>query len=91
MVKILKYKKIIIDHDIYIKFFSDGTVSYLTISTDDVINTTYNKTEFPELRRAFKKLSRLKSKKDMSLSTNISKFSSILLVSVLIIMIKKWN
>ena len=39
-ITILKYKKITIDHAIYIKVFSDGTVSFLTVSTDDVINTT---------------------------------------------------
>ena len=34
-VTIIKYKKITIDHAIYIKVFSDGTVSYLAFSTDD--------------------------------------------------------
>ena len=53
MVTIIKYKKSKIDHDIYIKVFTDGTVSYLTVSTDDVLNTTNNKTEFPELIRVF--------------------------------------
>ena len=47
---ILKYKKITIDNTIYIKVLSDGTVSYLTVSTDDVINTTNNETEFPEIK-----------------------------------------
>ena len=36
VVTILEYKKIIIDHAIYIKVFTDDTVSYLTVSTDDV-------------------------------------------------------
>ena len=49
----LKYNKITIDHDIYIKFFSGGTVYYLTVSTDDFINTTNNETEFTELTRVF--------------------------------------
>ena len=53
MVTILKYKKITIDHAIYIKVFSDGTVSYLAVSTDDVLNTYNNETAFPELRRVF--------------------------------------
>ena len=53
MVTIIKYNKITIDHDIYINFFSDGTVSYLIVFTDDVINTTKNKIEFPELTRVF--------------------------------------
>ena len=39
---ILKYKESTIDHAIYIKVFSGGAVSYLTFSTDDVINTTNN-------------------------------------------------
>ena len=51
VVTILKYKKSTIDHAIYIKFFDDGTVSYLTVSTDDVLNTTSNKNTFPELTR----------------------------------------
>ena len=50
VITIIKYKKITIDHAIYIKFFSDGTLSYLTVSTDDVLNNTNNETSFPELR-----------------------------------------
>ena len=42
VVTIIKYNKITIDHAIYIKVFADGTVSYLTDSTDDVLNTTNN-------------------------------------------------
>ena len=53
MVTILKYKKITIDHAIYIKVFSDGTIYYLTVSTDDVLNTTNNEKSFPELPRVF--------------------------------------
>ena len=41
---IIKYKKSTIDHAIYIKFLSDGTVSYLTVSNHDVLNITNNKT-----------------------------------------------
>ena len=54
MVTILEYKKSTIDHDIYIKVFDDSTVSYLTVSTDDVLNTTNNENAFPELSRVFK-------------------------------------
>ena len=54
VVTIIKYKKSIMYHDIYIKVFTDGTVSYLTVSTDDVLNTTNNGTEFPEPTRFFK-------------------------------------
>ena len=49
----LKYNKNTIDHDIYIKVSFGGTVSYLTISNADVINTNNNETEFPELTRFF--------------------------------------
>ena len=38
----IKYKNSTIDHAIYIKVFTDGTVSYLTISTDDILNTINN-------------------------------------------------
>ena len=51
---ILKYKKRKIDCAIYIKVFADHTVSYLTVSTDDVINTTNNDNTFLELPRVFK-------------------------------------
>ena len=54
VVTIINYKKITIDNAIYIKVFADGTVSYLTVSTDDVLNTTNNDNIFPELTRFFK-------------------------------------
>ena len=54
VVTILKYKKITIDHAIYIKFFTDGTVSYLAVSTDYVLNTTNNDTAFTEPTRFLK-------------------------------------
>ena len=54
MVTIVKYKKSTIDHAIYIKVFDDVTESYLTVSTDDVLNTTNNENAFPELTRVFK-------------------------------------
>ena len=54
MVTIIEYKKSTIFHAIYIKVFDAGTVSYLTVSTDDVINTTNNDNAFPELTRVFK-------------------------------------
>ena len=41
----------LIYHTIYIKVLSDVTVSYLIVSTDDVINTTNNETAFPEIRK----------------------------------------
>ena len=45
----IKYKKSTMYHAIYIKFFSDGTVSYLTFSTNGVLGTTNNEISFPEL------------------------------------------
>ena len=54
VVIILKYKKITIDHYIYIKVFNGKTVSYLTVSTDDVLNTNNNENAFPELTIVFK-------------------------------------
>ena len=49
VVVILKYNNITIDHAIYIKVFIDGTVSYLKVSTDNVLNNTNNETAFTEL------------------------------------------
>ena len=49
----MKYKKSTIGNEIYIKVFYDGTVSYITVSTDDVLNTTNNETAFTDLRRSF--------------------------------------
>ena len=60
MVTILKYMKITIDHAIYIKVFTDGTVSYPTVSTDDVLDNTNNENSFPELTRVFKELFEMK-------------------------------
>ena len=60
MVSNLKYKKIKIDNAIYIKVFSDVTVSYITFSTDDVINTTTNETAFTELRIFFEEYFEIK-------------------------------
>ena len=54
VVTIIEYKKSTIDHDIYIKVFDDGTVSYPTVSTDDVLNTNNNENAFHELTRVFK-------------------------------------
>ena len=54
VVTIIKYKKSKIDHAIYIKCFTDGTVSYLAVSTDYVLNTTTNEKSFPDLTRFFK-------------------------------------
>ena len=53
VVTILKYKKVIIDHYIRIKVFSTVTVSYIKVSTDDVINTTDKEKSFPGIARLF--------------------------------------
>ena len=49
----IRYNNRIIDHYIYIKVFTEVIVSYPTVSTDDVINTTNNETAFPELTIVF--------------------------------------
>ena len=56
----IKYKKSTIDHAIYIKVLSDGTVSYLTVTTDYFLSTTNNETEFPEPRRVFEEAFEIK-------------------------------
>ena len=42
MVTMIKYNKNTIYHTIYIKVFSDGTFSYLTVSTDDFLKNNSN-------------------------------------------------
>ena len=69
VITIIKYKKITIDHSIYLKVFSYVTVSYSTVFTNDVLNTNNNETVFTELRIVLKNILRLMSRKDMSLST----------------------
>ena len=54
MVTIIKYKKSTIDHATYIKVFDDSALSYITVSTDDVLNTTNDENTFPELKKLFK-------------------------------------
>ena len=53
VVTIFKYKKITIYHDIYIKIFYDATVSYLKVSTHDVLNSNNSNKKFTELTRVF--------------------------------------
>ena len=52
VVKIVEHKKNTIDN-IWIKVFSDGTVTYLKVSTDDFLNTTNKDTYFTEIRKVF--------------------------------------
>ena len=54
VVTVIKYKKRTIGHAIYIKVFTDGAVSYLTVYTDDVLNNTNKNNTFPELKIFFK-------------------------------------
>ena len=54
VVTIFKYKKITIYHVFCIKVFTDRTLSYITVSTDDVLSTTNNETYFFELNRVIK-------------------------------------
>ena len=42
VVTILKYKENVTYYSIYINCVSDGTVYYLTVSTDDIVDTTNN-------------------------------------------------
>ena len=60
VVTIIKYNKITIYRAIYIKVFSDGTVSYIIVSTDDVLKNTYNDKVLPELRRFFEEAFEMK-------------------------------
>ena len=60
VVTIIKYKKSPIDSSIYIKVFFDVIMSYLTVSTDDVLNTTNNEIKFTELTRAFEEYFEMK-------------------------------
>ena len=53
VVTIIKYNKSTTDHVICIKVFTDCTVSYLSVSNDDVLNTTNNEKKITELTRVF--------------------------------------
>ena len=52
-VTILKYEKRKTYHDIQIKVLSDVTVSCLTVSNYDALDTTNNETSYPELTIVF--------------------------------------
>ena len=62
VVTIIKYNKSTIDHYLYIKLFSDVTLPYLTVYTDDFLNTTNNERSFSELIMDFRNNFRLNSK-----------------------------
>ena len=46
VVTMMKNKKSMIQHAIYIKVLYDRIMSYIMVSTDDVLNTFYNETSF---------------------------------------------
>ena len=60
VVTILRYNKSTIYNAIYIKVFAYGTVSYLIVSTDDVLNTTNNETFLTELTIFFREYFEMK-------------------------------
>ena len=60
MVTIPQYKKVTIDHAIYIKILYAITVYYLAVSTYGVINTNNNETDFTELRKVFEEAFEIK-------------------------------
>ena len=60
VVTILKYKIITTYHAIYIKVFSGGTLYYLTVSTDDVLNNTNKETAITETRSIFEEAFEIK-------------------------------
>ena len=91
VVTVLKYNKISTEIYIYIKVFPYGTVSHLTVSTDDVLNNTNNVTYFPKSEKSFKNSLRLKYNKYMSLNNRILELHNILLVLVFIILITSWS
>ena len=91
MVTILKYKKSTIDHAIYIKVLTDGTVSCITVSNYNVLNTTNNEKSFPELTRIFKEHFKMKLQERSFIKFLNFCISSLLFVSVLIRLITSWN
>ena len=60
MVTIIKYNRSKIYREIYIKVFSSVTVSCLTFSSDDVLNTTNNKSSYTEPRIFFEEAFEIK-------------------------------
>ena len=92
VVTIIKYNKSTIYHDIYIKVLSDGTVSYLTVSTDDFMTTTNNVTAFHELPRVFEEQFWMKVQEVSVLKyLNFLIFQYPLGFSVVIRLITSWN
>ena len=87
VITMIKYKKSTIYHSIYIKGLPDGTVSYLIVSTDNVLNATNNETSSPELIRVFEEAFEINFQEGSALNYLNFRISSLLLVSFLIRMI----
>ena len=80
VVTIIKYNKITIDNDIYIKVLSDGTVSYITVYTDNLMDTTNNVIAYTELRRGFEEIFEIKFQEVYVIKYLNFQISSLLLV-----------
>ena len=91
VVTILKYKKITIDHSIYINIISNVTKFYFMVYNDDAINTTNNETAFPEPRIFPEEDIEIKVQEGSVLKCLNFRISSLLLVSILIRLITPWN
>ena len=91
VVTIIEYKKSITDHEIYINVFSDVTVSYIIVSTDDIFNTTDIETEFPELTRVFEEAFEIKVREGYLPKYLNLRIFSLLFFSLLIILITSWG
>ena len=58
-------------------------MSYLTVSSDDVLNSTNNETEFPELTKVLEEHFDMKFQEGFILKyTNLKKFQSLIDLSV---------
>ena len=80
--KIIKDNKSTINNAIYIKVFSDGG-SYISVSTDDVLKNTNNKTSFTKLKRVFEENFEMKAQEGSVLNyLNFRNFQSPLGFSV---------
>ena len=62
VVTIIKYKKISIGREIYINLFTDCNISYITVSTDYVLDTTNKVKDFSELRKVIEEAFNIKIK-----------------------------
>ena len=83
VVMIIKYNESKIYYDIYIKVLYDLTVSYLTVSTNDFLNTNNNEIAFPEPTRLFEERFEIKVQEGSVIKyLNLLTFQSLLGFSV---------